>query len=155
MKISKEFGCSALLISILGIFAGYFNFTLIAVLFVLILALSNDKELRNDIATVFFTSLIVTVVCAVLGGISLGYNSILNTASDIIFNSVKSSKAFDVINAIFTFLRNVDLASILNGFIGFVHFIISIVFVVMVCKQKTLTFPGISKLVEKTIFDKE
>lgn len=157
MKISKEFGCSVVFLSILGVIAGYFNFTLAALLFVLILALSNDREIRNNMATIFFLSLVVSVVSYILGGISSGYNGILSLISSLIYNIVKpgSAKFYDVVNAIFTFLRTVDLASILNGIISFAHFVISIVFIVFICKDKQLSFPGISKLVEKTVFDKE
>lgn len=148
MKISKKLGCSIALLSVLALFAGWYNFSIVAVLFVLILAFADEAELRNNVSVAFFLSFFKTIIIMVLGWLGERYSDFLNFIENTILKNVPRT---DVFINIFKFLYKGSLAPILVNIIKFAFFVITIVFIILVMNKKTLKFPGISKLVEKTV----
>ena len=151
--MSKRFGVSVAFISAFAFFCGWYSFSWILIGTILVLLLAGDEEvLKKNVLNAFFLSFILLIANMVLGWISRKYLGMLfnlSTSSvDWIRNAINTNIGKTDLYTIFTKL---DIAGFIVNILGFVEFVLMIIFVILSLMGKTVKVPVANALALKVM----
>ena len=151
--MSKRFGVSVAFISAFAFFCGWYDFRwlLIGTILVLVLA-GEEKLLKKNVLNAFFLSFILLIANMVLSWISRKYLGMLvdlSTSSwDWVANAMNASIGNTTVYLIFTKL---DIAGFIVSVLGFVEFVLMILFVILSLLGKEVKVPIANGLANKAL----
>ena len=151
--MSKRFGVSVAFISAFAFFCGWYSFSWILIGTILVLLLAGDEEvLKKNVLNAFFLSFILLIANMVLGWISRKYLGMLfnlSTSSvDWIRNAINTNIGKTDLYTIFTKL---DIAGFIVNILGFVEFVLMVIFVILSLMGKTVKVPVANALALKVM----
>ena len=151
--MSKRFGVTVAFISAFAFFCGWYSFSWILIGTILVLLLAGDEEvLKKNVLNAFFLSFILLIANMVLGWISRKYLGMLfnlSTSSvDWIRNAINTNIGKTDLYTIFTKL---DIAGFIVNILGFVEFVLMVIFVILSLMGKTVKVPVANALALKVM----
>lgn len=147
MKCDK-LGISVAFLSALAFFFGWYSLTIAAIITVGVICVSKNETLRRNVLNAFILSLIFTIISLVLGKISSGYMNFIGKL--LSWDFVKFFN-YDVYNVFAKF----DLSRYILSVLGFVEFVLMVIFVIISFRGKAVKVPGVNALVNKVMSAKE
>lgn len=143
--MNKKFGVSVGLLSAIVFFAGYSSWLSCVLLLVAILAFaSDDVTLKTNALSATVLSFVISIIQIVLRFFSNTYMKLMNTLAEAF---IDVEVAYNVID----FIRDVDFADFLIGFINVVYFIVTIIFMLKAVKGSVVKVPVITSKISKHI----
>ena len=152
--MSKRFGVSVAFISAFAFFCGWYDFTWLVIGTILVLVLAGEEEdkLKKNVLNAFFLSFIMLIAYMVLNWISTKYLGMLfnlaTSSSDWISNAMNASVGKTDVYTIFTKL---DIAGFIVNILGFVEFVLMVIFVILSLLGKTVKVPIANALALKVM----
>jgi len=151
--MSKRFGISVAFISAFAFFCGWYNFTWLLVGTVLVLLLAGDEEkLKKNVLNAFFLSFILLIAYMVLGWISGKYLGMLVNLSTSDIGWVASAMNARIAKTdVYTIFTKLDIAGFIVNILGFVEFVLMIIFVILSFMGKEVKVPIANALALKVM----
>ena len=149
--MSKRFGVSVAFISAFAFFCGWYNFTWLLVGTILVLLLAGEEEiLKKNVLNAFFLSFIILIANIVLGWISRKYLGLLFNLSTSSVNWISTAMNFDIGKTdVYTIFTKLDIAGFIVNILGFVEFVLMVIFVILSLMGKTVKVPVANALALK------
>ena len=154
--MSKRFGVSVAFISAFAFFCGWYNFTWLLVGTILVLVLAGEGEdefkLKKNVLNAFFLSFIILLANIVLSWISRKYLGMLFNLS-----TSKWDWVADIINAqigktsVYTVFTKLDIAGFIVNILGFVEFVLMVLFAILSLTGKAVKVPVANTLALKVM----
>ena len=151
--MSKRFGVSVAFISAFAFFCGWYNFTWLLVGTILVLLLAGEEEkLKKNVLNAFFLSFIILIANIVLSWISRKYLGMLFDLSTFKWEWVRN-----IVNAqigktdVYTIFTKLDIAGFIVRILGFVEFVLMVIFVILSLTGKTVKVPVANSLALKVM----
>ncbi len=151
--MSKRFGVSVAFISAFAFFCGWYNFTWLLVGTILVLLLAGEEEiLKKNVLNAFFLSFIILIANIVLGWISRKYLGLLFNLSTSSVNWISTAMNFDIGKTdVYTIFTKLDIAGFIVNILGFVEFVLMVIFVILSLMGKTVKVPVANALALKVM----
>ena len=151
--MSKRFGVTVAFISAFAFFCGWYSFSWILIGTILVLLLAGDEEvLKKNVLNAFFLSFILLIANMVLGWISRKYLGILFDLSTSKFDWVRTVMNTDIGKTdIYTIFTKLDIAGFIVNILGFVEFVLMVIFVILSLMGKTVKVPVANALALKVM----
>ena len=151
--MSKRFGVTVAFISAFAFFCGWYSFSWILIGTILVLLLAGDEEvLKKNVLNAFFLSFILLIANMVLGWISRKYLGILFDLSTSKFDWVRTVMNTDIGKTdIYTIFTKLDIAGFIVNILGFVKFVLMVIFVILSLMGKTVKVPVANALALKVM----
>ena len=151
--MSKRFGVSVAFISAFAFFCGWYNFTWLLVGTILVLLLAGEEEiLKKNVLNAFFLSFISLIANIVLGWISRKYLGLLFNLSTSSVNWISTAMNFDIGKTdVYTIFTKLDIAGFIVNILGFVEFVLMVIFVILSLMGKTVKVPVANALALKVM----
>lgn len=151
--MSKRFGVTVAFISAFAFFCGWYSFSWILIGTILVLLLAGDEEvLKKNVLNAFFLSFILLIANMVLGWISRKYLGILFDLSTSKFDWVRTVMNTDIGKTdIYTIFTKLDIAGFIVNILGFVKFVLMIIFVILSLSGKGVKVPVANGLALKVM----
>ncbi|MBP5529818.1 MAG: hypothetical protein J6X80_07185 [Lachnospiraceae bacterium] len=151
--MSKRFGVSVAFISAFAFFCGWYNFTWLLVGTILVLLLAGEEEvLKKNVLNAFFLSFIILLANIVLGWISRKYLGMLFNLSTSSINWVYTAMNANVGKTdVYTIFTKLDIAGFIVNILGFVEFVLMVIFVILSLMGKTVKVPIANALALKVM----
>ena len=151
--MSKKFGVSIAFISAFAFFCGWYNFTWLLVGTILVLLLAGEEEiLKKNVLNAFFLSFIILIANIVLGWISRKYLGLLFNLSTSSVNWISTAMNFDIGKTdVYTIFTKLDIAGFIVNILGFVEFVLMVIFVILSLMGKTVKVPVANALALKVM----
>lgn len=151
--MSKRFGVSVAFISAFAFFCGWYSFPWILIGTILVLLLAGDEEvLKKNVLNAFFLSFILLIANMVLGWISRKYLGILFDLSTSKFDWVRTVMSTDIGKTdLYTIFTKLDIAGFIVNILGFVEFVLMIIFVILSLTGKGVKVPIANSLALKVM----
>ncbi len=151
--MSKRFGVSVAFISAFAFFCGWYNFTWLLVGTILVLLLAGEEEiLKKNVLNAFFLSFIILIANIVLGWISGKYLGLLFNLSTSSVNWISTAMNFDIGKTdVYTIFTKLDIAGFIVNILGFVEFVLMVIFVILSLMGKTVKVPVANALALKVM----
>ncbi|MBP5495111.1 MAG: hypothetical protein J6X97_08440 [Lachnospiraceae bacterium] len=151
--MSKRFGVSVAFISAFAFFCGWYDFRWLLIGTILVLLLAGEEEkLKKNVLNAFFLSFILLIANMVLSWISRKYLGMLIDLStskwDWVSNIMNARIAKTTVYTVFTKL---DLAGFIVSILGFVEFVLMIIFVILSLLGKEVKVPVANGLALKAM----
>ena len=156
--MSKRFGVSVAFISAFAFFCGWYNFTWLLVGTILVLVLAGEGEdefkLKKNVLNAFFLSFILLLANIVLSWISRKYLGMLFNLS-----TSKWDWVADIFNAsigkstvsVYTIFTKLDIAGFIVSILGFVEFVLMVIFAILSLTGKAVKVPVANTLALKVM----
>ncbi|MBO4783524.1 MAG: hypothetical protein IKX08_02050 [Lachnospiraceae bacterium] len=156
--MSKRFGVSVAFISAFAFFCGWYNFTWLLVGTILVLVLAGEGEdefkLKKNVLNAFFLSFIILLANMVLSWISRKYLGMLFNLS-----TSKWDWVADIFNAsigkstvsVYTIFTKLDIAGFIVSILGFVEFVLMVIFAILSLTGKAVKVPVANTLALKVM----
>ena len=152
--MSKRFGVSVAFISAFAFFCGWYNFTwlLVGTILVLVLAGEGEEKLKKNVLNAFFLSFIILIANIVLSWISRKYLGMLFDLSTAKWEWVRN-----IVNAqigktdVYTIFTKLDIAGFIVKILGFVEFVLMVIFAILSLTGKTVKVPVANSLALKVM----
>ena len=151
--MSKRFGVTVAFISAFAFFCGWYSFSWILIGTILVLLLAGDEEvLKKNVLNAFFLSFILLIANMVLGWISRKYLGILFDLSTSKFDWVRTVMNTDIGKTdIYTIFTKLDIAGFIVNILGFVKFVLMVIFVILSLSGKGVKVPVANGLAVKVM----
>ncbi|MBO4701557.1 MAG: hypothetical protein J5625_02715 [Lachnospiraceae bacterium] len=151
--MSKRFGVTVAFISAFAFFCGWYSFSWILIGTILVLLLAGDEEvLKKNVLNAFFLSFILLIANMVLGWISRKYLGILFDLSTSKFDWVRTVMNTDIGKTdIYTIFTKLDIAGFIVNILGFVKFVLMVIFVILSLSGKGVKVPVANGLALKVM----
>ena len=151
--MSKRFGVSVAFISAFAFFCGWYNFTWLLVGTILVLLLAGEEEiLKKNVLNAFFLSFLILLANIVLGWISRQYLGMLFNLSTSSINWVYTAMNANVGKTdVYTIFTKLDIAGFIVNILGFVEFVLMVIFVILSLMGKTVKVPVANALALKVM----
>ena len=151
--MSKRFGVTVAFISAFAFFCGWYNFTWLLVGTILVLLLAGEEEiLKKNVLNAFFLSFIILIANIVLGWISRKYLGLLFNLSTSSVNWISTAMNFDIGKTdVYTIFTKLDIAGFIVNILGFVEFVLMVIFVILSLMGKTVKVPVANALAFKVM----
>ena len=151
--MSKRFGVTVAFISAFAFFCGWYSFSWILIGTILVLLLAGEEEvLKKNVLNAFFLSFILLIANMVLGWISRKYLGILFDLSTSKFDWVRTVMDTDIGKTdIYTIFTKLDIAGFIVNILGFVKFVLMVIFVILSLSGKGVKVPVANGLALKVM----
>ena len=151
--MSKRFGVTVAFISAFAFFCGWYSFSWILIGTILVLLLAGDEEvLKKNVLNAFFLSFILLIANMVLGWISRKYLGFLFDLSTSKFDWVRTVMSTDIGKTdVYTIFTKLDIAGFIVNILGFVEFVLMVIFVILSLMGKTVKVPVANALALKVM----
>ena len=148
MEKCAKLGMPVTILSMLCYFSGWYSFTACAVLFAVIIAFSDNENLKVNATQAIVFSAIITVITSIIGQFSgFVYDGIYWVAG--IFNNAKAFGVSDGIYSFANWMNTFDILLLAKDIINYLYFIFTIVFVFGSLNGKVAKVPFATKIVTK------
>ena len=151
--MSKRFGVSVAFISAFAFFCGWYSFSWILIGTILVLLLAGDEEvLKKNVLNAFFLSFILLIANMVLGWISRKYLGMLFNLSTSSVDWIRTAINTNIGKTdLYTIFTKLDIAGFIVNILGFVEFVLMIIFVILSLMGKTVKVPVANALALKVM----
>ena len=151
--MSKRFGVTIAFISAFAFFCGWYSFSWLLIGTILVLLLAGDEEvLKKNVLNAFFLSFILLLANMVLGWISRKYLGMLMDLSASKFDWVRNVMLASIgKSSVYTILTKLDIAGFIVKILGFVKFVLMIIFVIISFKGGEVKVPIANGLALKVL----
>ncbi len=151
--MSKRFGVSVAFISAFAFFCGWYSFSWILIGTILVLLLAGDEEvLKKNVLNAFFLSFILLIANMVLGWISRKYLGMLFNLSTSSVDWIRTAINTNIGKTdLYTIFTKLDIAGFIVNILGFVEFVLMVIFVILSLMGKTVKVPVANALALKVM----
>jgi hypothetical protein len=151
--MSKRFGVSVAFISAFAFFCGWYSFSWILIGTILVLLLAGDEEvLKKNVLNAFFLSFILLIANMVLGWISRKYLGMLFNLSTSSVDWIRTAINTNIGKTdLYTIFTKLDIAGFIVNILGFVEFVLMIIFVILSLTGKGVKVPIANSLALKVM----
>ena len=119
----------------------------------MVLLLAGEEEiLKKNVLNAFFLSFIILIANIVLGWISRKYLGLLFNLSTSSVNWISTAMNFDIGKTdVYTIFTKLDIAGFIVNILGFVEFVLMVIFVILSLMGKTVKVPVANALALKVM----
>ena len=151
--MSKRFGVTVAFISAFAFFCGWYSFSWILIGTILVLLLAGDEEvLKKNVLNAFFLSFILLIANMVLGWISRKYLGMLFNLSTSSVDWIRTAINTNIGKTdLYTIFTKLDIAGFIVNILGFVEFVLMVIFVILSLMGKTVKVPVANALALKVM----
>ncbi|MBR6383309.1 MAG: hypothetical protein IKS56_04925 [Lachnospiraceae bacterium] len=151
--MSKRFGVSVAFISAFAFFCGWYNFTWLLIGTILVLLLAGEEEkLKKNVLNAFFLSFIILIANIVLSWISRKYLGMLFDLTTAKWEWVRNIFNAEIGKTdVYTIFTKLDIAGFIVKILGFVEFVLMVLFVILSLTGKTVKVPVANSLALKVM----